>query len=243
MKPIAAYDEIADWYDASVRSGNLLQDLVAPGLVELAGDIAGRGICDLACGQGVVAREFAARGARVVGIDLSARLLALARRDEPRSPLGVAYVRDDAQSLAAIADASFDGVVCSMALMDIPNLGATFRATHRVLRRTGWFVFAITHPCFQTPFSEQIEGSVQRRVGGYFAEGFWRSDHAEGVRGKVGAYHRTLATYVNGLAEAGFVVRHLREPIATGAVAERLPGCRELPAVLCARCEKLPTSW
>ncbi|HAL49192.1 MAG TPA: class I SAM-dependent methyltransferase, partial [Dehalococcoidia bacterium] len=46
----------------------------------------------------------------------------------------------------------------------------------------------------------------------YFAEGFWRSENPDGVRGKVGAHHRTLSTYLNGLVEAGLSLERLVEP-------------------------------
>lgn len=121
--PEALYDEIAAWYDASVRGGSLLTDLALHSLLELIGDAADRQICDLACGQGLVARELARRGARVTGIDLSAKLLEIARRDEANEPLGISYQRDDAQALATIGGVQFDGVACNLALMDIGSSG------------------------------------------------------------------------------------------------------------------------
>ena len=45
-------------------------------VVPLFGDVSGRRVCDLACGQGRVARYLADRGARVVGVDISSRMLA-----------------------------------------------------------------------------------------------------------------------------------------------------------------------
>ena len=46
-----------------------------------AGDVAGKAVLDVGCGSGVYAADFARRGARrVVGVDLSAGMLALAER-------------------------------------------------------------------------------------------------------------------------------------------------------------------
>ena len=64
---VSAYDEIAAWYDNTVREGSLLHDLVLPTLFDLIGNVEGLRICDLACGQGVVARHLAKNGAVVVG--------------------------------------------------------------------------------------------------------------------------------------------------------------------------------
>ena len=77
----AAYDAIADWYDEYVRTEPLLYEVVTPAalqLIEETGSLAGAVICDMACGQGVLVRELASRGAYVTGIDISERLLALA---------------------------------------------------------------------------------------------------------------------------------------------------------------------
>jgi ubiquinone/menaquinone biosynthesis C-methylase UbiE len=230
--PVAAYDEIAEWYDRVIGAGLPLGG--AP-LLDLIGDVAGQRVCDLACGQGVIARELTRRGARVVGIDLSGRLLAIARRYEQAEPLGIAYLRGDAQALAAVCDAVFDGIVCGLALMDIPDLGATARTAARVLRPGGWLAVSITHPCFQGPALREVEvfredGTPVREAGGYFSEGFWRSDYAQGVRGQVGAYHRTLSTYLNAMTDAGLILERVVEPPAAGEGGG--PG---LPKVLVAR--------
>jgi ubiquinone/menaquinone biosynthesis C-methylase UbiE len=239
---VSAYDEIAEWYDDSVNASSLIHDLVLPALFNLIGNVEGLRVCDLACGQGVVARHLAKSGAAVVGVDTSVRLLDIAQRYEAEEPLGIVYRHDDAQTLATLPDAAFAGVVCNMALMDIPDVAATFRAVHRILRPRGWLVFSITHPCLQTPAStwmDKADGTVWREVRGYFQEVFWRSDNRSGVRGQVGAYHRMLSTYVNALVETGLCLERLCEPQARGHVAERVPGYGEVPAVLVARCTKV----
>jgi len=237
----AAYDAIAEWYDASIRDGSLIHDLVLPTLCGLIGDVAGQRVCDLACGQGVLARWLAQHGAAVVGVDLSTRLLDIAGRYEDAEPLGIAYLHDDAQTLGAVEDAAFDGVACCMALMDIPDVAATFRAIRRVLRPGGWFAFSITHPCAEMARRRTHlvrEGSGVREVRGYFVEGPWRSASPEGVRGKVDAHHRTLSTYLNTAVDAGLALERLAEPPATGLMAERVPRYAEVPAILGARCRR-----
>lgn len=237
----AAYDAIAEWYDASVRGGLPIHALSLPAFFGLIGAVEGQRVCDLGCGQGIVARELARRGASVTGIDVSARLLEIARENERVEPLGIDYREDDAQALASVADGVFDGVACHLALMDIPDLAACLRAVVRVLCPGGWFVFAVTHPCFQVPegrWTGKAGGMVRREVRGYFREGFWRSDNIGGVRGQVGAYHRMLPTYMNALIEAGLILERLAEPRAEDEVARRVPGYEEVPAALIGRCRR-----
>jgi ubiquinone/menaquinone biosynthesis C-methylase UbiE len=188
-----------------------------------------------------MARELARRGARVTGVDIADRLLDLARRYEEAEPLGIHYLHDDAQSLAALPDARFDGAACNMALMNIPDMIAAFRAVHRVLKPGGWFAFSITHPCFQSPHARWVEkedGTVVREVREYLAEGLWFSDNSNGVRGKIGDEHRTLSTYINTLTEAGFTIERLLEPPSTGKRAQDVPGELSIPSILLLRCRR-----
>ena len=244
--PDAPYDAIAEWYDEYVRTEPLLAEVVIPAtlrLIEEAVRPQDTIICDLACGQGIIARELAQRGAHVTGIDISERLLALARSQPVAAPYAISWRHDDAQVGRTLADASFDGVVCNMALMDIPDLVAALRTVARILRPGGWFVFSITHPCIQMPNSDWMtrpDGATIRGTGDYFAEGFWQPAGAPGVRGRVGARHRTLSSYLNALGAAGLTQDRALEPPATEALIAKTPGYRALPPALLLRCRRLP---
>lgn len=84
----------------------------------------------------------------------------------------------------------------------------------RVVRPDGWFSFSLLHPCFpglRTDTSEQ-QSSWPPDLG-YAAEGWWTT-HGDGVRGRVGANHRMLSTYLNAVLRAGFELEELAEPAA-----------------------------
>lgn len=216
---LAAYDAIADWYDRFVRDGVFLsadQVISASGL-EADRTLQGRKICDLACGQGHVARQLAARGAAVTGVNISQSLLDLAVKEEGRQPLGIVYLNGDAQDLPALPGEPFDCVFCNLALMDIENLEAVLAGVTRILRPGGEFIVSVTHPCFQYPRGQD-----------YVTESFWRSDNPHGVRGRVGAYHRMLGTYITAFGSAGLLLDR--------AVEVQLNGY-ELPPVIVMRCK------
>ena len=59
-------------------------------------DVSGESVCDLACGQGVMARLLTERGAKVTGVDISEKLFEIARFYESESPLGATYIQDNA---------------------------------------------------------------------------------------------------------------------------------------------------
>ncbi len=238
--PQTSYDDIAEWYDQFLRERPIYREVILPNLLALIGEVAGQAICDLACGQGWVARELARRGAKVVGLDLAPNLLALARRYEEQEPLGIVYLEGDAQHAEPLSDREFDGCVCVMALINIPNLQATLQTVRRILRPGGWFVFAIPHPCFETPHAQWVprpdpEHPFGRLVTGYFEERQWFSANADGVRSRVGDYHRMLSTYLNELAAARFVLERAIEPGPSARQAERVPGNRDVPTLLLIR--------
>jgi len=231
------YNEIADWYDRYLSEHPIYLELLLPHLLELVGEVEGERVCDLACGQGWFARELARRGARVTGIDVSGRLLEIARRHEQEEPLGIDYRQEDARLAASLAAGSFDGVVCVLALMDMPEIDPVCRTMRRLLKPGGWLVVALTHPCFELPQARWIttkEGQVSRAVRGYFQEGYWQSESG-GLRSRVGAYHRTLSTYLNTFIASRLALERLVEPMATGEYAERVPGLREVPSLLLVR--------
>jgi 2-polyprenyl-3-methyl-5-hydroxy-6-metoxy-1,4-benzoquinol methylase len=242
------YDDIAEWYDHWVGTHSMNEDPFFPAVESFMGEVAGKRICDLACGQGRVARQLADRGASVVGIDLSTKLLAIARCHEETDPRGIEYVQADAQRLDDKVFGLFDGVVCFLALMDIPDLVPTLHSVARILRPTGWFVFAILHPCFHTSQSGEMDTTegVVRTIRRYFVEGYWRSDTRHGPPGIVGAFHRTLSTYVNALTDARLQLERMCEPKGVSESADSpslsritRPVWMEVPPVLIARCRKL----
>ncbi len=188
-------------------------------------------VLDVACGEGYLSRHFAALGPRqVLGVDLSTALVDVARQ---RSFSRLCAFRvDDAQRLATVADGSVDVALSQLALMDIADHRAMFLAVHRVLKHQGVFGFSLLHPCFEGPFRLPDEPQFTKDDSGvdvavavrrYATEGHWQSG-GSGVRGHMGAYHRTLATLINDLIGAGFVLERLEEPVQDGnGLASQVP--------------------
>jgi len=205
------YDSIAEAYDRFVRNRTLIHQVTVPAVLELC---LGTGrVLDVACGQGVIARELAARGFEVTGTDISAALLEIARAEDRRAPRGIEYVLDDATTLERFEDATFDGATANLAVNDIDDLDGLMAAVARVLKQGGWFVSSAMHPCFWAPTFEEADG-VRRPD--YFREGrWWRSDDSPaGPVAKLGHQHRTLSTLLNALRPAGLVLDRIEEPRA-----------------------------
>jgi len=224
------YDRIADFYDSKV--GDDVGDPATAALLELAGEVHGLQVLDLACGQGRVARALARRGAGVAGVDVSRALLETARAAEDADPLGIEYVHGDVTAADALSGRVFDGVVSNFALSDVDDLDGALATVARVLRPQGWFVFSILHPCFPGWGADAPSSWPPGR--GYHAEGRWLADNP-GFRGKVGSHHRMLSTYLNLLVERGLAVDRVVEPEPGPDWKERAPAADPVPVYLVVR--------
>ena len=81
----------------------------------MLGKLARKSVLDLACGEGFYTRRIKENGAgRVVGVDISSKMIELANQQEGANPLGIDYFVGDVLNLGQIG--SFDLVVASYLL-------------------------------------------------------------------------------------------------------------------------------
>jgi SAM-dependent methyltransferase len=203
----ARYDDFADDYAAFADTYDDAQPHPP-----LPGDFVGQRVLDLACGSGRFTRHLARYGARVVGVDLASKLIDIARsRDD-----GIEYLVGDAANVDWWDGHGFDGVACHMALMDIDDLDGALNSVATVLKPQGWFSFSLLHPCNPGAWDGVPEAlSSWPPDANYATEGFW-STGGKGVRGTVGANHRMLSTYLNGLLHHGFAFEEFTETAMPG---------------------------
>lgn len=115
-KTMTAYDPIAALYKKTRTAGFPYRPhLETYTYFNMLGDLVEKSILDLGCGEGSYTREFKKKGAaRVVGMDISEKLIELARLEEAREPLGIEYFVGNARELGQIG--SFDLVTTSYML-------------------------------------------------------------------------------------------------------------------------------
>ncbi|HUO65684.1 MAG TPA: class I SAM-dependent methyltransferase [Terriglobales bacterium] len=216
-------DNAASWAQEVRRGNDVAREwLNNPAFLSFIGDLRGRRVLDAGCGEGHNARILACRGAQVTGVDISERMIELAREEEERAPLGIVYIRGSYADLGVCADASFDAVVSFMALMDGPGFERAMREGFRVLRPGGMLAFSILHPCFLTRGARWLRDEqgvkVKWMVSEYFSSTGWvdrwrfTDAQAEAPVFSVPRFDRTLSEYVNGVIAAGFVIAGMEEP-------------------------------
>lgn len=222
MSGTARYDEVAEWYDATLSGDSPLARMPRETGLRLLGHPAGR-LLDVGCGGRSHTAAFAAAGWDAVGLDLSEEQLRLARER------GCEVVLGRAESLP-FEDASFDAAVSLWTHTDIDDWAAAVREIRRVVRPGGPFVYVGVHPCFVGPHSLFVEGrGVPQLHAGYYRNS-GRYEEAPGIspsglRARVGATHLPLAELLRSFLDAGFALEHVEEP-----------GTRDFPIALALRC-------
>ena len=138
--PQTSYDAVADEYASRIATelqhkpfDRLLLDQFAEQVRDL-GQVA-----DIGCGPGQVARYLHERGARVVGIDLSPRMIECARKLHP----AIEFQQADMAALP-VPDATWAGIAAFYSLIHIPRdrVVATLREFRRALRPRGLLLLA-----------------------------------------------------------------------------------------------------
>ena len=176
-----------------------------PALRAMLPEPGGARVVDLGCGFGWFCRWAAVQGAAsVLGLDVSAKMLARARA-ETADP-AITYQHADLDRLA-LPEVSFDLAYSALTLHYLENLAGMLAVVHRALVPGGAFVFSAEHPIYTAPVSPgwatRADGGKTWPVDHYLSEGPRSTDWlAKGVVKQ----HRAVATYLNLLIEAGFTI-------------------------------------
>lgn len=120
------------------------------------------GVLDIACGTGVVARLAAQRGhaGRLVGIDLNAAMLAVARRKSGT----IEWVEGSALDLPFDAN-SFDVVLCQLGLQFFPDRPLALKEMVRVLKPGGRAGFSVYSAIERTPGAHAFVQALDKTLG------------------------------------------------------------------------------
>jgi 2-polyprenyl-3-methyl-5-hydroxy-6-metoxy-1,4-benzoquinol methylase len=185
----------------SIRSRTLVTDRA---IVDAVSSLHPRRVLDLGCGEGWLARDLAALGMKVTGVDAVPDLIAEARR------LGHGeFVVQDYRAIAAREwrAGPFDAAVCNFSLLGKESVESLLGAIGSYLAQPGYLVIQTLHPlapCGDHPYEDGW------RAGSWSGFGAQFSDPAPW-------YFRVLQSWFSMLRRSGFEVTECREPAAPGA--------------------------
>lgn len=181
-----------------------------PALRALLPDLGGRDVLDLGCGYGWFSRFAAEHGARrVLGLDVSERMLARAR--EINAHPAITYAQADLDQ-ATLEAAGYDVAFSSLTLHYLERLDEVLGRIHGALRVGGRIVFSTEHPIFTAPsrpgWVAAEDGRRSWPVDRYMIEGMREVDW---FGAQVAKRHRLMSTTLNAVLRAGFALRHVEE--------------------------------
>jgi len=255
-----AWNANAAYWDEFMGEGNdFVEVLIWPPAQRLLALQPGERVLEIACGNGLYARKLASLGVDVVATDFAPEMIARAQARSSPTAGKIEYrvldATDEAAILAlgerAFGERPFDAAICMMALFDMSEIASLMRALARLLRPGGRFVFAIMHPCFNSPHTilmgeqEDRQGNVVTtysvKISGYMTPSVARGAALRGQPVPHIYFHRPLQAVLGAGFAAGFVLDALEErafppdhPPGRNAISWG-PNFSEIPPVLIAR--------
>jgi 2-polyprenyl-6-hydroxyphenyl methylase/3-demethylubiquinone-9 3-methyltransferase len=140
MPHASTTDQYVEWTypDAQARG---CADYVSPSVMTLAGPLGSdTRVLDVGCGNGALAGLFLRRGCRVVGVDLSARGIEIARSAHPQGRFEVASA--DGELLQTLGEDPFDLVVSTEVIEHLYAPAAFLEGCHDALRPRGRLIIS-----------------------------------------------------------------------------------------------------
>ncbi|HVJ91018.1 MAG TPA: methyltransferase domain-containing protein [Labilithrix sp.] len=228
--PIAldVYETIAERYSKNVERSPWNAYYERPAMLSLVGDLRGKSVLELGCGNGFyLEAAFAGGAVRVAGVDCSPAMAAIAQeRTGGRAEVVVAAVED---GLPMFADGSFDVVLCPLILHYVKDWGPALREARRLLSPGGSVTLSVGHPLMD------YEASVTKR----YAETELLKETWSTYGVTMPVYRRSLQAMFDSFADAGFVVDRLVEPLPVPELEAIDPGVfkilQNFPNFICFR--------
>jgi ubiquinone/menaquinone biosynthesis C-methylase UbiE len=187
-----------------------------------------RSVLEVGCGEGRVARDLAARGYGITGLDASPTLVAAAAESDPEG----AYILGRAEALP-FPDDSFEVVVAYNSLMDVEDMPRAVREAARVLRPGGRLCACVTHPVADAGGWEDERFVLTRsyRRGGPFR----LCESCRGLTMTWTGRRHSLEDYAQALERAGLAIEAIREPGPAEGAPDRYARWSDVPMFLLLR--------
>ncbi|RFB14936.1 class I SAM-dependent methyltransferase [Bacillus sp. HNG] len=207
------------------ESNRFHRELIRPYTEKLLNVKTDQTILDIACGNGNFSKRLAELGAKVVAFDYSTKMIERAKIRTNEYKNQIDYKVIDATSyeqLSELGNEKFDSAVANMALMDIADIRPLVNSLHKMLKPNGFFVFSITHPCFQPPGLRKITETEDRnghvvtsnsiQISKYLTSEPYKAIGIKGQSIPHLMFHRPLSYYMNLFLESNFLLDGMEEP-------------------------------
>jgi len=194
------YDQFADVY-ADMVARRDETDPITVALLAQIGEVTNLRALDAGCGEGHLTRILANRGAKVTAIDISPRLIEIARSKDPDGSID--YRVGDLSEPHPEYEDTFDVVGSDLVLNDVPDYRGFAATLGSATKTEGRLVLSLNNPYSYV---------IRKQVEDYFNSGYaaqYRGMSAAGL--KVYFFHRTLEDYITAFGDNGFLLRSLAD--------------------------------
>ncbi len=213
-------------YKALRESDCNANDLIEqPAMRKLLPNLNGKSVLDLGCGYGHNCVDFVGLGAaRVVGIDISEKMLAVAEKESADDKI---EYRNMSMTDIGKLDEKFDFLYSSLAFHYVRDFDAFAKDMYSVLNAGGQLLFSQEHPIITATvdgaghFNKDENGNRISYTFSNYNQSGERKIHWY-VDGVV-KYHRTFSDIITALAKAGFVIEEVCEPVPEEWAIQKLP--------------------
>lgn len=196
-------------------------------ILEELGDVNGRSIIDIGCGNGDFLYKLMDRKAEVFGSDISSEVIEVAKKKYPM----INFEVDDFTNPVKIPAQKFDVAVLELVVMFVKDVDALLSNVKKVLNDKGEVVVVILHPFIvmktitkDFDMNYSFEGDYE-----YFTE--------KVLKIKSGSvdmdyFSRSISWYVKKFVSAGYIVKDFSEPTVHNAILNlELKISKEIPYV------------
>lgn len=179
-----------------------------PIMLELIGDVYGKKVLDLGCGDATFGVELLQKGCfSYDGVEGSENMA----KEATKTLTGtVGTVHLSAMETWNFQSSDYDLIVSRLALHYLTDLKDIVRKVYQTLANDGRFVFSVQHPVLTSSIKSAAASSSKADwiVDDYFNSG----ERVEPwIDKKVVKYHRTIEEYYQLLKQAGFMIEDIRE--------------------------------
>ncbi len=220
-KTNTSWGNVAEWYKELLEQGKgtYQHDIILPNLLRLLALKKGEQVLDLGCGPGFFAREFAKKGAEVLGTDISSEFIKIANSyKDKQETKGLTFGVASADKVPMVKNNTIDTATIILAIQNIENMAGVFKEVARVLKTQGRILLVLNHPAFRVPKSsdwgwDEENGVQYRRIDKYLSEAKVgiQMHPGENPEEMTVSFHRPLQLYFKALNKAGFAVTRLEE--------------------------------
>ncbi len=229
MKVKTSFGKFAELWDAKVgEDGSNIAaiKLQIPIFFEMLGNLKGKLVYEIACGNGFLSRQLIKKGAKeVFASDVAPELIEIAKTKYDSK--NIQYIAQEGTDTKGLPKNHFDAVVINQGIFYIENLDGLFKGIASILKPNGVVIYNILHPLFpvfrkavgeDTSMGEPID--IIELSKKYPKDYIKRVEKTWKVNGEAKTVHyltykRPIQTYINTAAKYGLLVSQVAEPTST----------------------------